>query len=112
MATTYPAIYTTSSSVNPDLDGQMIMSDPDTVSSYTSSTLNGVAATNLRNQGGRGLHFSLEFTNGTVTTRYQINAHKTNQGQDYKGWSGQQAPKHLEAADDWTATDNGPLPTN
>ena len=108
MPTIYPAIYTTSSTVNPDLDGQMMMSDADTVSNYTSTNLG--PATNVRNQGGRGLHFSIELTSGSNTTQYQINAHKSNQGRDYKGWSGQQTPG--DDADDWTATDNGPEPTS
>jgi hypothetical protein len=86
----------------------MMMSDADTVSNYTSTNLG--AATNVRNQGGRGLHFSLELTKEGNTTQYQINAHKSDHGRGFKGWSGEQT--FLDGADDWTATDNGPEPTS
>jgi hypothetical protein len=100
MATTY----TTSSTANSNLDGSMIM-DGDTVTSYTSTNL-AVTDSNPTMQGGTGLHFKVQFTKNGVTSKYHVNAHKTDNGKDFKGDSGSDAAE--ADTDDWTATDNGP----
>jgi hypothetical protein len=109
--------WTTNSNTNGDLTGSMIMNG-DKVTSYSSTPL-GVTDNNPTMLGGTGLNFKVEFTITTGKSsppnkvKYHINAHKD--GSDpkkYEGTSGKDSAAEgaVEAADDWTATDNGPEP--
>jgi hypothetical protein len=105
MAIAYPAIFTTSSG-EPDLNGQMEMVDAATVNVYFSDNLGTANAPHME-AGGKGLHFRVTFGHGSTMKHFQINAQQTEDGKGYKGDASQLPPG---ATDDWTATDNGPEP--
>lgn len=110
--------WTTNSNTNGELTGSMTM-DGDTVTSYTSTSL-GVTDNDPKKLPGTGLNFKVEFTVATGKSsppnkfKYHVNAQKD--GSDPKKYEGTSvkdsaAEAAVEAADDWTATDNGPEPT-
>jgi hypothetical protein len=81
----YPATYNTSSTNNGDLNGTMVLSDADTVQSYTSSNSLLGAASKVKNDGGSGLSFHLDFGTGTNKVKYKITASKGDDGGSYDG---------------------------
>jgi hypothetical protein len=112
MAIVYPATYTTSSTNNNNLNGTMVLSDADTVQSYTSSNSLLGAATKVTNNGGSGLSFHLEFGTGINKLKYKITANEENDGGSYDGdWLTDSAEGGVGGTgDDWEATAIPPEP--
>jgi hypothetical protein len=109
MAIVYPATYTTSSNNN-DLNGTMILSDAETVQSYSSTTQG--AAAKVTNNGGSGLSFHLEFGTGTNKLKYKITANEEDDGDSYDGdWLTDSPQGGVGGTgDDWAATALPPGP--
>jgi len=89
------ANYTTSSGF-PDLVGSMDASN-DNVNSYFSNTL---GAATVRNLGGAGLHFSVNFPG--PGRNYTINANLNGNGNGFSGNANNNSP--IAAEETWTAT--------
>ncbi len=110
MAIVYPAGYTTSSSNNTDLKGSMVLSDDETVQSYTSTNLGD--ATKVTNNGGTGLSFNIEFGTGTNKVKYKVTASEEDNGDSYDGdWLDDSPEGGVGGSgDDWEATAIPPEP--